>query len=106
LGKIAITTEHSISNAFMVDSLDYNLLSVIQLCSIGYNCLFTDVDVTIFRRSDGSIASKGVLKKKFYLVDSSIDIGQFDACLLAKTNRLAMAPLPSTCWDEEPSQAS
>jgi hypothetical protein len=40
IGKIAITTEQSISNVFLVESLDYNLLSVSQLCHIGYNCLF------------------------------------------------------------------
>ena len=38
LGKIAITIEHSISNVFLVESLDYNLLSVCQLCHMGYNC--------------------------------------------------------------------
>jgi hypothetical protein len=27
-GKIAITTDHSISNVLLVESLDYNLLSV------------------------------------------------------------------------------
>jgi hypothetical protein len=32
LGKIAITTEHSISNVFLVESLGYNLLSISQLC--------------------------------------------------------------------------
>jgi hypothetical protein len=32
LGKIAITAEHSISNVFLVESLDYNLLSISQLC--------------------------------------------------------------------------
>jgi hypothetical protein len=31
LGKIAISPDHSISNVFLVDSLDYNLLSVSQL---------------------------------------------------------------------------
>jgi hypothetical protein len=56
LGKIAISPDHSISNVFLVDSLDYNLLSVSQLCKMGYNCLFTDIGVTVFRRSDGSIA--------------------------------------------------
>jgi hypothetical protein len=31
LGKIAISPEHSISNVFLVDSLDYNLLfSIMQ----------------------------------------------------------------------------
>jgi hypothetical protein len=36
LGKIAISPDHSISNVFLVDSLDYNLLSVSQLCKMGY----------------------------------------------------------------------
>jgi hypothetical protein len=64
LGKIAITNEHSISNVFLVESLGYNLLSVSQLCHMGYNCLFTNVDVSVFRRSDGSLAFKGVLDNK------------------------------------------
>jgi hypothetical protein len=61
LGKIAISPDHSISNVFLVDSLDHNLLSVSQLCKMGYNYLFIDVGVTVFRRSDDSIAFKGVL---------------------------------------------
>jgi hypothetical protein len=61
LGKIAITNEHSISNVFLVELLGYNLLSVSQLCHMGYNCLFTNVDVSVFRRSDGSLAFKNVL---------------------------------------------
>jgi hypothetical protein len=32
LGKIAISPDHSISIVFLVNSLDYNLLSVSQLC--------------------------------------------------------------------------
>jgi hypothetical protein len=60
LGKIAISSDYSISNVFLVDSLDYNLLSVSQLCKIGYNCLFKDVGVIVFR-SDDSIAFKGAL---------------------------------------------
>jgi hypothetical protein len=41
-GKIGITMEHSISKILLVESLNYNLLSVSQLCERGYNCLFTD----------------------------------------------------------------
>jgi hypothetical protein len=67
-GKIIITTEHSISKV-LVESLDYNLLSVSQFCEMGYNCLFTDKCVAIFRRSDGSFVFKGVLRGKLYLVD-------------------------------------
>jgi hypothetical protein len=60
--EIAISPDHSISNVFLIDSLDYNLLSVSQLCKMGYNCLFTDVGVIVFRRSDDSVAFKGVLE--------------------------------------------
>jgi hypothetical protein len=68
-GKIAITTKHSISKVLIVELLEYNLLSILQLCEIDYNCLFTDKGVTIFRRSDGSFAFKGVLRGKHYLLN-------------------------------------
>jgi hypothetical protein len=84
LGKIAISPDHSISNVFLVDSLDYNLLSVSQLCNMGYNSLFTDVGVTVFRRSDDSEAFKGVLEGQLYLVD--FNRAELDTCLIAKTN--------------------
>jgi hypothetical protein len=86
LGKIAISSDHSISIVFLVDSLDYNLLSVSQLCKMGYNCLFTDVGVTVFRRSDDSIAFKGVLNGQLYLVDFNDNQAEIDTCLIAKIN--------------------
>jgi hypothetical protein len=86
LGKISITIEHSISNVFLVESLGYNLLSVSQLCHMGYLCLFTNIDVFVFRRSDGSLAFKGELYDKIYLVDFTKENVDLDACLIAKTN--------------------
>jgi hypothetical protein len=86
LGKIAISPDHSISNVFLVDALDYNLLSVSQLCHMGYNCLFTNIGVTVFRRSDDSVAFKGVLKGQRYLVDFTNENTELDTCLIAKTN--------------------
>jgi hypothetical protein len=86
LGKIAITTEHSIFSVFLVESLGYNLLSISQLCHMGYNCLLNNIDVFVFRRSDGSLAFKGVLDDKFYLVDFTKDNADLDACLITKTN--------------------
>ena len=68
LGKV-ITLEHSITNVLHVDSLDYNLLSVSQLCEISFNCLFTDKGVKVFRRKDSSIVFMGHLKNTLYLVD-------------------------------------
>jgi hypothetical protein len=86
LGKIAISPNHSISNVFLIDSLDYILLLVSQLCKMGYNCLFTDVGVTVFRRSDDSIAFKGVLNGQLYLLDFNDNNAKLDTCLIAKTN--------------------
>jgi hypothetical protein len=84
--KIAITTDHSISKVLLIKSLDYNLLSVLQLCEIGYNCLFTDKGVTVFKRSDGSYAFSGILRGKLYLVDFNPEEMKLDKCLIAKTN--------------------
>jgi hypothetical protein len=84
--KIAITTEHSISKVLLVESLNDNLLSVSQLCERGYNCLFTDKGVTVFRRSDRSFAFKGVLRVKLYLVDFIHEEVELDRCLITKTN--------------------
>jgi transposase InsO family protein len=53
---------------------------------MGYNCLFTNIDVSVFRRSDGSLAFKGVLDDKLYSVDFSRENADLDACLIAKTN--------------------
>jgi hypothetical protein len=41
---------------FLVKSLGYNLLSVSQLCHMDYNSLCTNIDVSVFRRSEGSLA--------------------------------------------------
>jgi hypothetical protein len=73
-GKIAITTEYSISKV-LVESLDYNLLSVSQLCEMGYNYLFTNKGVIAFRRSDASFAFKGVPEEV-----------ELNRCLILKTN--------------------
>jgi transposase InsO family protein len=85
-GKIAISTDHSISKVLLVESLDYNLLSVSQLCEMGYNCLFTNKGVTVFRRIDDSFAFSGILRGKLYLVDIIPEEIEFDKCLIAKTN--------------------
>jgi hypothetical protein len=53
---------------------------------MGYNCLFTNIDVSVFRRRDGSLAFNGVLDDKLYLVDFSKQNVDLDAFLIAKTN--------------------
>jgi hypothetical protein len=85
LGKIAISLDHLICNVFLVESLGYILLHVSQLCQMGYNSLFTNVGVSIFR-SDDLVAFKGVLKGQLYLVDFINNNAKLDSCLIAKTN--------------------
>jgi transposase InsO family protein len=52
----------------------------------GLQLLFTDVDVTVFRRNDDSLAFRGVLDGQLYLVDFTDDNDELDTCLIAKTN--------------------
>ena len=82
LGKVAITLEHSITNVLHDDLLSYNLLSVSQLCEMGYNCLFTDKSVEVFRREDSSIVFIGYLKNKLYLVDFNKSKANLETCLV------------------------
>jgi hypothetical protein len=40
LSKIAISNNLSISNLLLVESLNFNLLSVAQLCDLSFKCIF------------------------------------------------------------------
>jgi hypothetical protein len=40
LSKIAISNDVSISNVLLVESLNFNLLSVAQLCDLDFKCIF------------------------------------------------------------------
>jgi hypothetical protein len=97
-GKIAITTDHSISKVLLVDSLDYNLLFVSQLCEMSYNYLFTNKGVTVFRRCDGYYAFSGILKGKLYIMNFNLKELELDKCLIAKTN---MAELMNVTFEKD-----
>jgi hypothetical protein len=51
---------------------------------MGYNCLFTNKGVTVFRMCDGSYTFSGILKGKFYLVDFNVEELELDKCLIKK----------------------
>jgi hypothetical protein len=53
---------------------------------MGYNCLFTDVGVTVFRRGDDSVAFQGVLEGQLYLVEFNDNNAELDTYLITKTN--------------------
>ena len=70
-GNITLNSQFNLSKVLLVDTLGHNLLSISLLCDSGFNCLFTNEGVSVIRRSDDSVAFKGVLKGKLYLVDFS-----------------------------------
>ena len=84
--KVLVKLLYLLTIPFPMFSLDYNLLSISQLCKMGYICLFTDVGVIVFRRSDDSIAFKGVLDGQLYLVDFNDNPAELGTYLIAKTN--------------------
>ena len=47
LGKIAISNDMSIFNVLLVESLNFNLLSMAHLCDLGFKCIFGVDDVEI-----------------------------------------------------------
>ena len=61
LGKIAISNDLSISNVLLVESLNFNLLLVAQLCDLGFKCIFGVDDVEIIRVDSSNLKFKGVL---------------------------------------------
>ena len=46
-GKITISNDMSISNVLLVESLNFNLLSMAQLYDLGFKCIFGVDDVEI-----------------------------------------------------------
>jgi hypothetical protein len=86
LGKVAITLKHSIINILHVDSLSNNLLSISQLCEMGYNCLFMDKGVEVFRSEDSYIVFTGRLKNKIYLADFNKGKANLKTCLVVKSS--------------------
>ena len=58
LGKIAISNDLSISNVQLAESLNFNLLSVAQLCDLGFKCIFDVDDVEIISVGGSNLISK------------------------------------------------
>ncbi|WVZ69168.1 hypothetical protein U9M48_018001 [Paspalum notatum var. saurae] len=69
LGKIEISSEYSISNVLLVDSLNFNLLSVGRLCDLGFQCLFKPNKVIVSKIDGGKEVFKGFRHNNLYVVD-------------------------------------
>jgi hypothetical protein len=86
MDKIAISNDHSISNVLLVESLIFNLLSVAQLCNLGFSCNFTVDDVLISSVDGSNLIFKGFRHENLYLVDFSSNEEKLTTCLFSKAS--------------------
>ncbi|WVZ64090.1 hypothetical protein U9M48_013659 [Paspalum notatum var. saurae] len=84
LGKIEISSEYSISNVLLVDFLNFNLLSVCQLCDLGFQCLFKPNEVIVSKIDDGEEVFKGFRHNNLYVVN--FKKANLQACLFSKNS--------------------
>ena len=66
LGKIVISNDMSIFNVLLVESLNFNLLSVAQLCDLGFKCIFGVDDVEIISVDGSNLIFKGFSYENLY----------------------------------------
>ena len=82
--KWQISNDHSISNVLYVASLSFNLLSVGQLCDLGFQCLFTEKEVVVSKVDDNQVIFNG-FRYNLYLVDFTSEDANLKTCLFTKT---------------------
>jgi hypothetical protein len=82
--KIAISNDLSISNVLQVESLNFNLLSMAQLCDLGFKCIFGVYDVEIINVDGSNLIFKGFRYKN--LVDFNASGAQLSTCLFTKSS--------------------
>ena len=70
----------------LVESLNFNLLSVAQLCDLGFKCLFGVDDVVIVSVDDSNLIFKGFRYENLYLVDFNASETQLSICLFTKSS--------------------
>ena len=59
----------SIFNVLLVESLNFNLQSVAQLCDLGFKCIFRVDDVEIISVYGSNLIFKGFTYENLYFVD-------------------------------------
>jgi len=87
LGKIAISNDYTLSNVLLVNSLKYNLLSITQLCDLGYKCTFTSDGVELTTLDGKNCFFKGFRHENLYLVDFSSSHANLVSCLFTKSSK-------------------
>jgi hypothetical protein len=86
LGKIAISNDMSIFNVFLVESLNFNLLSLAQLCDPGFKYIFRVDDVDIISVDGSNLIFKGFRYDNLYLIDFNASNAQLTTYLFTKSS--------------------
>jgi hypothetical protein len=86
LGKVTISHDLSIFNVLIIESLNCNLLSVAQLCDLGFKCIFGVDDVEIISVDGSNLIFKGFRYENLYLVDFDASEAKLSTCLLTKSS--------------------
>jgi hypothetical protein len=86
LGKIAVSNDLSISNVLLVESLNFHLLSMAQLCDLGFKCIFRVDDVEIISVNGSNLLFKGFRYENLYLADFNASEAQLSTCLFTKSS--------------------
>jgi hypothetical protein len=83
IGEVPIS---NLSNVFLVDSLNFNLLSIAQICDNGYKCTFTSNDFEVTSLDGKDSIFKDFRHESLYLVDFSSKKANLTTCLFSKAS--------------------
>ena len=70
----------------LVESLNFNLLSMAQLCDLGFKCIFGVDDLEIISVDGSNLIFKGFRYENLYLVDFNASEAQLSTCLFTKSS--------------------
>jgi hypothetical protein len=70
----------------LVESLNFNLLSVAQLCDLRFKCIFRVDDVEIISVDSSNLIFEGFRYENLYLVDFNASEAQLSICLFTKSS--------------------
>jgi hypothetical protein len=76
-----LSKDYNLSNVLLVDSLNFNLLSISQLCDNGYKCTFTSNDIEVTSLDGKDSIFKGFRHENLYLVYFSSKKTNLTTCL-------------------------
>ena len=84
LGKVVVAPDVSVVNVMLVETLGYNLLSVSQLCLLGFSVFFDANSVILLWSKSLKVAFVGYVESGLYVVDFSGKTTRAALCILSK----------------------